>query len=177
MLLIEISHIPPEGLELNAALDPGEIHLEGEESFAFEAGGTLRCRVERGEDQTVHVFGWLGARLGLHCGRCLEPFGFALDQNLDLFYLPHRADQEEEDEVDLSDRDMVVGYYRNNRLDLGEVVREQFFLSLPLRRLCREECRGLCPVCGVNRNVVRCECAEPEPRLAPLKELFGKSSS
>ncbi len=47
-----------------------------------------------------------------------------------------------------TDRDMVVAYYKGDRLDLGEVVREQCFLSLPLKRLCREDCRGRCPTCG-----------------------------
>ena len=48
---------------------------------------------------------------------------------------------------------MVVAYYDGDRLDLGEMVREQFFLAVPLRRLCREDCRGLCPTCGANRNL------------------------
>jgi uncharacterized metal-binding protein YceD (DUF177 family) len=121
MLLIEVSQIPPEGMDLNTPLDPGEVYVEGEESFVLESGGNLRCTLERGDDRTVHVRGALQARLRVECGRCLEPFQLPVAQDLDLFYLPHKADQDEEedDEVELKDHDMVVAYYRDERLDLG----------------------------------------------------------
>lgn len=179
MLIIDVSQIPLEGLDIDESLDPGEIHIVGEESFALQSGGTLRCRVERGDDRSVHVRGRLAAGLGLECGRCLEGFPFAVDQALDLFYLPHRADGEVEDEVELADRDLVVAYYREDRLDLGEIVREQFFLGLPMKRLCRQDCRGLCPRCGANRNRGDCGCpdAEPDPRFSLLAKIFDKGSS
>ena len=86
--------------------------------------------------------------------------------------------EEQEDEVELSDREVVVGYYDGERLDLGDVVREQLFLSLPLKRLCREDCRGLCPTCGKNLNTGACGCPPPEepedPRLSPLRGLIDK---
>jgi len=180
MLVIELSKIGPEGLDLDTPLVAGEVHVQGEESFAL-TGGTLRSLVECGDEETVHVRGHLAARLGLQCGRCLEPFPLAVEQELDLFYLAHQADQEEEeeDEVELSDRDMVVAYYDRGRLDLGEMIREQLFLAVPMKRLCREDCRGLCPHCGANRNVTDCACRpeETDPRLAPLKRLLDGSSS
>ena len=177
-LLIDVSKIPPEGLQVDAELDPATLRVEGDDSFSL-AGGSLHARLERGDDESVHVRGHLAARLGMQCGRCLEPFEMALDQELELFYLPHvkDAEEEDEDEVELSDHDMVVAYYRDRRLDLAEVVREQIVLALPLRRLCREDCRGLCPSCGTNRNLAACACKieEPEdPRLAPLRKLFDK---
>jgi len=185
MLVIEVSSIPPEGLEVHEALKAGEVHLEGEEGFGLLEGGRLDCRLDRGDDQSIHVRGRLSARLELQCGRCLEAFPFAVDQELDLFYLPHRAeeDDEEEDEVELADRDMVVAYYRGERLDLGEMIREQFFLAIPMKRLCREECAGICPTCGANRNARPCPCppVEVATRLAGLGAAFdlprGRKSS
>ena len=140
MLLITVSKIPPDGMAVETDLKPADVHLEQEDGFRFE-GGRLESRVERGDDDTVHVRGRLQARLSLQCGRCLEPFVFPVEQELDLFYLPHRPAQgeEEEDEVELSDRDMVVAYYRDDTLDLGEVLREQLFLALPLARVCRQD--------------------------------------
>jgi uncharacterized protein len=178
MLVLEISQIPPEGLEVHEALDPASVHVEGEGDFALEPGGRLDGRVELVDGTSVHVRGHLSARLRVECGRCLESFSFALDQDLDLFYLRRRPDEDggEEDEVELTDRDMVVAYYEGDRLDLGEVVREQCFLTLPLKRLCREDCRGRCPSCGRNRNTESCGCPAPEetgdPRFAGLKKLF-----
>ena len=179
MLVINVSRIPPEGLEVLESLQPGEVHLEGEDSFDLAPGGRLECRLERGEDDSVHVRGRLTARLSLQCGRCLEPFTIPVDQDLDLFYLRRHAEdegeEEEEDAVELADRDMVIAYHDGDELDLGEMVREQFFLTVPLKRLCREECRGLCPTCGSNRNDARCECPPPEAAASPfgsLRKLF-----
>src|SRR6266850_1124599 len=116
MLLIELARIPPEGLEISEAVTPREIHVEAADSFVLLEGGRLEC------------------------------YPFALYQDLDLFYLPHGADEdeEEEDEVELADRDMVVAYHQGERLDLGEMIREQFFLAVPMKRLCREQCAGIC---------------------------------
>ena len=177
-LLIDVSKIPPEGLEVDADLDEEGLRLEGEESFIL-VDGRLRSHLDRGDDESVHVRGHLDARMELECGRCLERFDMSVAQDLELYYLPHGRDAvpEDEDEVELSDRDMVVAYYNNRRLDLGEVVREQLLLAVPLKRLCREQCRGLCPVCGANRNATACACKIEEsqdPRLAPLRKLFGK---
>ena len=182
MLVIHAREIPPEGKPIDVPLDPGAVHLEGEEEFSL-VGGRLTGRVEKGEDKAVHFRGRLRAPLGLHCGRCLEPFVKELDEDLDLFFMPHGTEpdaDEEEQEVELSDRDMVVAYYDDDRIDLGEMVREQMLLALPLRRLCREDCRGLCPSCGVNRNTGSCECQPTETvdeRLAPLRKIFDKGSS
>jgi uncharacterized protein len=177
MLLIDVSRIPPEGMDVEAPLDAGEIHVEGEPAFALDAGGGLACHVEKGDDETVHVQGHLSARLGLECGRCLGSFSLPVEQDLDLFYLPHRAEQEVEDEEEISERDLVVAYYREGRLDLGEMVREQLFLALPMKRLCREDCRGLCPSCGVDRNSTRCDCPPPEASVARFPSLFEKGPS
>jgi uncharacterized protein len=178
MLLIEIPRIPPEGLDLDETLDPAGVHLEGDDEIVLESG-RLDCRLEIVDGTTVHVSGRLAGRVTVECGRCLERFAVAVDHQMDQFYLPRLAHrpEEEDEEVELSDHDVVVGYYEEDRLDLGEVVREQLFLTLPLKRLCREGCRGLCPTCGRNRNTESCTCPAPEepadPRLEPLRKLLG----
>ena len=180
-MLIDISRIPPEGLSLDEALEPVALHLEGDPEFALRPGGRLRGRVEVVDHGTVHVRGRLESTVEIECGRCLERYPVALGQELDLFYLPRGGapDEAQEEEVELTDRDVVVGYYEGDRLDLGEVVREQILLALPLKRLCREDCRGLCPACGQNRNLVACGCPPPEepgdPRLEPLRKLVDKN--
>lgn len=179
MLVIEVAKIPNEGMAVAAPLDPGGVHVEGERSFTLRPGGAVDCRIERGDDLSVHVRGHLRAVLELECGRCLERYELPLDQELDLFYLPHRPEDqaESEDEVELSDRDVVVAYYQGERLDLGDVLREQLFLAVPLRPLCREECRGLCAACGANHNHESCSCSPQtpaDPRLAVLGHLIQK---
>ena len=178
MLLIEIPRIPPDGLDLDEALDPAAVHLEGEEELDLVTG-RLRCHVELVDGTKVHVDGQLTGDLSVECGRCLERYSVVVDQKLDLFYLPRLSNrpEEEEEEVELSDHEVVVGYYENERLDLGEVVREQIFLGLPLKRVCRADCMGICPTCGRDRNTESCACPPPEepldPRLEPLRKLAG----
>jgi len=180
MLLIDIPRIPPEGLDLDEALDPAVLRLESEAELALRPGARLRARVEVVDETTVHVRGQLDGTLEVDCARCLERYAVTLGQELDLFYLPAAAGQPEaqEEEIELSDRDVVVGYYEGDRLDLGEVVREQVLLGLPLKPLCREDCQGLCPRCGKNRNAGPCGCTPEEeagdPRLEPLRKLFDK---
>jgi uncharacterized protein len=181
MLLIDIPRIPLEGLDLDEALEPVALHLEGEEEFHLCPGGRLRGRVEVVDGRTVHVRGRLESSVEIDCSRCLERYAVALAQELDLFYLPRAAGQDEaqEEEVELTDRDVVVGYYDGDRLDLGEVVREQVILGLPLKPLCHDGCLGLCPVCGRNRNASDCGCSPPEepgdPRLEALRKLVDKN--
>jgi uncharacterized protein len=180
MLLIDIPRIPPEGLDLDEALEPAALHLEDEAELALRPGGRLRGRVEVVDATTLHVRGRLDATVEIDCARCLDRHAVTLGQELDLFYLPGAAapPEAQEEEVELSDRDVVVGYYEGDRLDLGEVMREQILLGLPLKPLCREDCRGLCPGCGKNRNAGPCGCTpEEEPgdsRLEPLRRLIDK---
>jgi uncharacterized protein len=183
MLLIELSTIGAEGLAVDEGLDPASVHVAGEDSFVLKPGGRLTCRLERVEGESVHLRGHLAARLELECHRCLAGYAFAVSQDLDLFYLPHRveaSEPEEEDEVELDDHDMVVAYHDGARLDLGEMVREQLFLSLPMKRLCRDDCKGRCPRCGADLNAGPCSCPAPEaeadPRFAALRKLFPEGS-
>jgi uncharacterized protein len=183
MLLVEISTIPVEGLALDEPLDEPSVHLGGDDPFTLRPGGRLACRLERVDGESVHLRGRLSAGLGLECNRCLGSFDLPVNQELDLFYLPHGREAgvaEEEDEVELDDHDMVVAYHDGARLDLGEMVREQLFLTVPMKRLCREDCKGRCPLCGQDLNVKPCACPAPEaevdPRLAALKKLFPQGS-
>jgi uncharacterized protein len=183
MLLIDISQIPPEGLVVNEALAASEVHVLGEETFTLAPTGRLECRVDKVDGVSIHVRGRLAAALEMTCSRCLESFAFPVDQELDLFYLRHAADaasEEEEVEVELKDRDMVVAYYQGDRLDLGDTIREQLFLAAPVKPLCREDCQGRCPTCGANRNDAPCTCpraeSDPDVRLLELKKIFDARS-
>jgi uncharacterized metal-binding protein YceD (DUF177 family) len=181
MLLIEIARIPPEGQDVDEPLDATALHREGETEFRLGPGGHVVCKVDLVDGTTVHVRGRLSGTVKTECGRCLESYSIPVGQELDLFYLPRAQGrpQEQEEEIELSDREVVVGYYEGERLDLGELLREQIVLGLPMKRLCREDCRGRCPSCGQDKNQGACACPPAEepgdPRLAPLRKLFDKS--
>ena len=77
------------------------------------------------------------------------------------------------DEVSINQAETEISYYQGDGLLLEDVLREQVLLALPLRAVCREDCKGLCPHCGKNLNLEQCNCAEPleDPRWSVLKDL------
>ena len=124
------------------------------------------------EDDRFRLVGRLTTRLELACSRCLEPFEVPVDAAIDLRYLPQAlaGDKNHDPEHDPS-----TTFYTDDQLDLGLMVQEQCYLTLPMKPLCRPDCQGLCPMCGTNLNVGRCNC-EPrwvDPRLAVLQALVS----
>lgn len=110
-----------------------------------------------------------GAVIG-HCARCLEDFTIDLDRPFHFVLLPHSTAGPE---LELEEDDLDLSYYSGEEIDVSPLVREQLLLALPTQPLCRQDCRGLCPSCGVNRNREECSCptAFADPRLAALREL------
>lgn len=133
------------------------------------------------KDHRYQVMGRILATLELECSRCVEPFRFPVDLEVDLTYVPHPGDAAEAsgDEVELNDEDLTTAFYRDEVLDLGHLVREQFYLAIPMQPLCREACRGLCPQCGINLNTETCGCqaAWQDPRLSGLRALIDKQDN
>ena len=86
------------------------------------------------------------------------------------------ASETGEEEVEVEDDDLTTAFYTNDEIDLGQLVLEQFYLAVPMKPLCRESCRGLCPECGTNLNTGTCSCVREwvDPRLESLRALLDK---
>ena len=150
---------------------PAEI---GGESEAYRVAEPVELAFDLHKDKDrFRLEGRVRTVLELTCSRCLEPFRLPVDAALDLRYLPD-AERSSDDEKEVAEEDVDVSFYRDDEIDLSELLREQFYLALPMKPLCREDCRGLCPQCGVNRNTGTCDCGPgwEDPRLAPLKGLI-----
>ena len=134
----------------------------------------LASEIHKDKDK-FRLVGRVQTQLELACSRCVEPFGLAVDAPFDLRYLPATEASAEVDR-EIEENDLETSYYQDDQIDVNELMREQFYLVLPMKPLCQEGCRGLCVQCGTNLNVAPCECAPAweDPRLAPLKGL-GKS--
>jgi uncharacterized protein len=121
------------------------------------------------------LVGRVTTTLEQNCSRCLEPFRQAIDVPFDIRYLPQSentgADEDEVEEDDLSD-----AFYRDEQIDLMQLMEEQFYLALPMKPLHSEDCKGLCPNCGTNLNEHACQCEVrwEDPRLAGLKALMNR---
>jgi uncharacterized protein len=136
----------------------------------------LSMTVEKAGGDAFRVSGRALTRLELECGRCLEPFEMPFDATFDLRYVPQEQNAGE-GEREIAEDDLTTAFYREGMLDIIDLLREQFQLALPMKPLCAEGCRGLCPDCGANLNLTQCECAPKweDPRLAPLKGLLNRS--
>ena len=167
-VIIRVSEIPEDGLQIDGA-------SAIERPFADPAWALddLSLRVEKDGD-AVFVSGRLKARVPQVCGRCLEPFQVTVTPQVEARFVPDSSGPGEERELGVRDLDTDV--YRAGQLDLRELVVTETTLGLPMKPLCREDCRGLCPVCGGNRNLVPCACetTSTDPRWAALKTLAGR---
>jgi uncharacterized protein len=112
------------------------------------------------------------------CARCVEPVSIPLGADFDLIFRPIGVDSTA-GERSISAQETEIGYYLKDSLLLEDVLREQVLLALPVRTLCKPDCKGLCPRCGENRNSRSCSCdAGPQdPRWQALAGLRSRMES
>jgi uncharacterized protein len=125
----------------------------------------------------IRIQGHLKVRMQAECDRCLGPAEFPIDSDFDLFYRPaQRAGYEEDVEIDEGESE--VAFYDGGGVELKDILREFVLLSLPMQRICRDDCHGICPVCGQNRNVVSCHCEskKADDRWSALQKLQVKGT-
>ena len=151
---------------------PGEVASE-DGTYHIVAPVELEFDIHKDKDK-FRLVGRVRTQLELSCSRCLEPYRFPIDATFDQRYLPSSA-ASTETEREIEENDLETSYYSEDQIDLNELMREQFYLALPMKPLCLEDCKGLCAQCGTNLNTGTCECAPvwEDPRLAALKALKG----
>lgn len=172
-MYIETKEIGPDGLVVDRDVPCRVAPLvEGEDRIAVERAH-LTGEVHK-EGRGYLFAGDLNAVATLLCSRCLESFTLPLDTHFDLTYTAEsRPSTAGESRVD--DESVTEVPFDGARIDLGALVDEQVNLALPLKPLCRQDCRGLCPHCGTNLNGQTCGCTETvvaDPRLTALKKLL-----
>jgi uncharacterized protein len=175
-LLLDLSRMREARDRIDRTVDPAD--LPAIDADAFRVAAPVRLAFDIHKDGTqFRLVGGVASTLTLACGRCLDDISLPVDLAFDLLYLPHQANTGGEgDEVEVEDDDLTTAYYSNDEIDLGHLVLEQFYLALPMKPLCRESCRGLCPECGTNLNTATCSCVREwtDPRLDGLRALRDK---
>jgi uncharacterized protein len=168
--IVLLDQIPTEGLE--RVMDIEDAHVAGFE-LAVAQGGPMRvkARFTRHGDKIL-VRGTVEVTVGLNCSRCLEEFSLDLKSDLET-YLESGGDSRPEADEELSPEDLEFRPLHDGAVDLRELIAEQVHLALPVRALCSEGCRGLCPKCGRNLNQGGCSCdgEAGDPRWEALKKL------
>jgi uncharacterized protein len=119
----------------------------------------------------VRVKGHVSVLMQADCDRCLEPADCPVDEDFELYYRP--ASEALSEEKELAPGEAEVGFYEGDGVELNDVLREFVLLALPMQKLCRADCKGICHVCGQNRNLKECQCqAEAaDDRWAALKSI------
>ncbi|MFZ5814255.1 MAG: YceD family protein [Bacillota bacterium] len=179
---IEIADIKLEAgshkrVPLELSLEPVEM---GGQEVRFEHPFTGEAEIWNAGDRLL-VRAELSGEATLVCSRCLAGFTEELEVAFEEEFIEAGAEEgrAEEDEEEESQR--TVSFYTGDEIDLTEPLRENILLELPMKPLCDEACKGLCPTCGTNLNEGRCGCEGErdvvDPRLAALKDLLRKPDS
>jgi uncharacterized protein len=156
----ETQSVSPEILDRPELLDLGPVSWRGQVVYA-DPGYFLRARLSY--EQT------------LSCNRCLKPIVERAQSDVELMILVERG-PEAGGEHALHEQDLGILYLQDELLETDPILIEQLQLNIPMKPLCREDCQGLCPVCGADRNTGACSCEESttDPRWAALAALKGR---
>ena len=181
-MFISLEQLERAPLEFRETFAPGAVELGAElqqkTPLVSSGSATLIEEHQAGHKpviQDIRVVGELATRVEVPCARCLEPVTRDIERRFDLLYRPQGADAGRE-EISVTTAEAEIGYYTGDGVLLEDVLREQVLLAVPIKTVCREECKGLCPHCGRNLNQGSCDCREEmsDPRWDALRGLRDK---
>ncbi len=176
MPVLHLNDIPDEGLSLSCDVQADDLALSPEDA-RIPGSLALSAKVTK-VGTSVYVIGRLSGTVRRQCVRCLKEYDEGLrlpivgeyHRDADLKSRPAGRESAERSAADVEDEGYV---YTGEEIELGDMLREQVLLATPMQPLCDDECQGLCPVCGQDRNERRCECREQHisSPFAVLKKL------
>lgn len=136
---------------------------EGECVFS----GPIRSEVTvTREFDHMRVSGRVRAEVTLVCSRCIASYNEEVDSHFTIFFRKGTPqDIVEEEEIELGEEDLISAFYSGDEIELAHEIEEQVAMGIPLKPLCREECRGLCPTCGTDMNLSSCSCQREQTSL------------
>ncbi len=180
----KVTELEREPVEFDVELPPRTFDFGGEADQTGPLATSGRAEViheHRGPRELVadiRLKGRFAGKVSVPCARCVEPVEIPLAAEFDLIFRPLGADSATGERA-ISAPETEIGYYQRDSLALEDVLREQVLLSLPVRTLCKPDCKGLCPRCGANRNLQPCSCeAGPaDTRWEALAGLRGRIKS
>ena len=174
-MIFEIEEIPEEGLIFDV--------LEGKEHFGIDKSdcALIDCVKVCGKltkiEREVCFAGYVEAPLLVTCTRCLKPFPSQIKNKVQAHFVRLEKQSSPGSEVEISETDIEKEIYEEDRIDLYGPIRDQILLEVPLILLCQENCKGICPECGNDRNSDPCGCendGQIDPRFAVLQKLKDK---
>jgi uncharacterized protein len=154
-VLITREELKRHPVRVEDAFDGTSLHCEGDGVLQVNLVDVKAVAGLAGEE--IRIQGQLSTGLELECDRCAAPYAFPIHCEFDLYYRPMSSIARSED-IEVSDDELGVGFYEGEGIILEDVIREQVLLAVPMKMVCGSACKGLCPVCGINRNLASCQC-------------------
>ena len=171
---VDLSRIPAEGLKLERVVPASGWAIQEPD---WQSLGDLEFQLSiKGGPRKALVKGKLSASIQANCHRCLKSTKLDLKRAFHLIYLAPDPDRFAREEVELTPNELEVSYLQGGILPIHELIREQIYLAVPMKVLCRADCRGLCPHCGADLNEVECGCPleREDPRWVSLKNITSE---
>jgi uncharacterized protein len=164
-LRIAIKDLKPGINELDLVIEKSAIDPE---MAPLARDGSLRVSIDN-QENTLFIKGSAQVRIALECSRCLKPFS----QDLGAEIQAVAASEGNSDFDQESDEDIIRFSRTDEYIDLTQLVTEELNTNMPMAAVCRESCRGLCPICGADLNKTACLCSAKsmDPRWEPLLKL------
>lgn len=159
-----------KGGEFAQVYQPGDLLLDDADLRLIEPA-EIRARIRR-KGEEVEILGRLSASIETPCARCLKRVTVPISAELSERFVPAVTWRSEE-QHELSQEELNLAIFDGQSIELDDLVREEILLALPAQVLCREQCQGLCPTCGVDRNSNECGCdsRQVDSRWEALKNL------
>lgn len=171
--------------KIDRTYEPGAFASATADTDDFRVSAPVHLALDvKKNGNRVAMTGRVTTTLEVACSRCLEPYRVPVDSRIDLTFYPatdplatakpaRTSPKGDDDGDEVKEDDLGVSFYSGDFIDLAQIMREQFYLVLPMKPLCADDCKGLCPVCGVNRNRETCSCESTwvDPRFDALRKL------
>jgi len=170
VMRIELENLEGSKGDFAHVYQPDELNPV-DERVSLIAPATVNGKVRLSGNE-VFVNGHVDARVEVECDRCLKPVELPVSADFTLEYISG-SEYESSQAAELTEAELSVSVFDGQALDVDEIVKEQILLAVPTRMLCREDCKGICPECGMDRNTGECNCItnDIDPRWAALKDL------
>jgi uncharacterized protein len=167
---IELDKLEEQGGQFAQVYEADELPLEDTEVRLVEPA-EVRGRIRRAGKE-VELQGKLQTKLEAVCDRCLQPVELPITTEFNERFV-RSVSWAAEEQHELQAEDLNIAVFDGEGIELDDLVREELLLALPVNVLCREDCKGLCPVCGIDRNLSDCQCENDgvDARWQKLKEL------
>ncbi len=166
-MLITRHELEIHRLVVERVFDPGALDFHGAEFRQIDPL-TVKAVAELSGDDIL-IRGSFRTRVEASCDRCLKPVPLAIEREFDLIYRPVSTIARDE-ELELPEDELDIGFYHGEGVQLEDVLAEQVILAVPMKVVCREDCKGLCANCGADLNAGTCTCPPP-PSASPFAAL------